>query len=329
MRAVLRKAYGSPEVLELGEVDRPELTDDGVLVRVHASSVNRLDWYFTTGRPLIARAMIGLRRPKTELVGTDFAGTVEAVGADVADLAAGDEVYGGRAGAFAEYVVVRDGVARKPSNLSFEEAAAVPVAGITALQGLRDQARLQPGQRVLVNGASGGVGTFAVQIAKALGAEVTAVCSTEKVEQARTLGADRVLDYTREDFTRGGERYDVLFDNAGSRSWRACKRVLQPQATVVLAGGPSKNALLGPLGHFAAARIGSMLSGRSAAQFLADLNRADLGVLRELIEAGKVKPVVERRYELSEIAAAVRYVGEGHARGKVVVTVGGAAAATS
>lgn len=321
MRAVLRKAYGPPEVLELGEVAEPELTDDSVLVRVRASSVNRLDWYFTTGRPWIARAMIGLRRPKSERLGTDFAGTVEAVGRNVSELALGDEVYGGRSGAFSDYVVVCDGVARKPANLSFEEAAAAPVAGITALQGLRDQAKVEPGQKVLVNGASGGVGTFAVQIAKALGAEVTAVCSTEKVGQARELGADHVCDYTREDFTRGGERYDVLFDNAGNRSWRACKRALAPDATVVLAGGPKENRLLGPLGHFAAVRVASRLSGRTAAHFLANLNRADLGVLRELIEAGKVKPVVERRYALSEIADAVRYIGEGHARGKVVVTV--------
>jgi NADPH:quinone reductase-like Zn-dependent oxidoreductase len=321
MKAVLRKDYGEPETLELGEAARPELKDDSVLVRVQASSVNRLDWYFTTGRPWIARLQLGLRAPKSPLIGADFAGTVEAAGKDVTDLAVGDEVYGSRAGAFAEYVVARDGVARKPANLSFQDAAAVPVAGITALQGLRDKAKLQPGQKVLVNGASGGVGTFAVQIAKALGAEVTAVCSTAKVEQARELGADRVIDYTREDFTRSAEHYDVLFDNAGTRSWRACKRVLARDATVVLAGGPKKNRLFGPIGHFVAVRLGAAVSSQIACTFLADVNPADLGLLRELIEAGKVKPVVERRYELREIAEALRYIGEGHARGKVVVSV--------
>jgi NADPH:quinone reductase-like Zn-dependent oxidoreductase len=272
------------------------------VVQVQASSVNRLDWYVTTGRPWIARLQLGLRAPKSHLIGADFAGTVETAGKDVTDLTVGDEVYGSRAGAFAEYVVARDGVARKPANLSFEEAAAVPVAGITALQGLRDKAKLQPGQKVLVNGASGGVGTFAVQIAKA-------------------LGADRVIDYTREDFTRSAEHYDVLFDNAGTRSWRACKRVLARDATVVLAGGPKKNRLFGPIGHFVAVRLGAAVSSQIACTFLADVNAADLGLLRELIEAGKVKPVVERRYELREIAEALRYIGEGHARGKVVVSV--------
>lgn len=321
MKAVLRREYGSPAVLELGEADTPEPGDDDVLVRVRAASVNRLDWYSLTGTPWIGRPAMGLRRPKSCLLGTDFAGTVEAVGRNVTELARGDEVYGGRSGSFAEYVAVRDGVARKPANLSFEEAAAVPVAGLTALQGLRDQANLQPGEKVLVNGSSGGVGTFAVQIGKALGAHVTAVCSTAKVEQARELGADRVVDYTREDFTRCGERYDVLFDNAGSRSWRACRRVLEREATVVLVGGPKRNRLLGPLGHFAAVRIGSAFSSRSAGFFLAKITRADLAVLRELIEVGKVRPAVERRYELSEIGAAIGYVGEGHACGKVVVTV--------
>jgi NADPH:quinone reductase-like Zn-dependent oxidoreductase len=272
------------------------------VVQVQASSVNRLDWYVTTGRPWIARLQLGLRAPKSHLIGADFAGTVETAGKDVTDLTVGDEVYGSRAGAFAEYVVARDGVARKPANLSFEEAAAVPVAGITVLQGLRDKAKLQPGQKVLVNGASGGVGTFAVQIAKA-------------------LGADRVIDYTREDFTRSAEHYDVLFDNAGTRSWRACKRVLARDATVVLAGGPKKNRLFGPIGHFVAVRLGAAVSSQIACTFLADVNAADLGLLRELIEAGKVKSVVERRYELREIAEALRYIGEGHARGKVVVSV--------
>jgi NADPH:quinone reductase-like Zn-dependent oxidoreductase len=267
--------------------------------------------------------MGGLRKPKDPGLGVDFAGTVEAVGKDVTHVRPGDEVYGGRTGAFAEYVLVRDAVAPKPANLTFEEAAAVPVAALTALKGFRDKAQLQPGQTVLVNGASGGVGTFAVQIAKALGAEVTAVCSTRNVDQARSLGADHVVDYTREDFTRSGRRYDVLFDVAGSRSWRACKRVLEPEGILVMAGAPKGNRWIAPLGHIARMRLASIPSSQKYAFFVANLNREDLGVLRELIEAGKVTPVVERRYELGEVADAIAYMGEGHARGKIVITVGG------
>jgi NADPH:quinone reductase-like Zn-dependent oxidoreductase len=320
MRAIVRESYGSPDILELREVAKPEVADDDVLVRIRAASVNRLDWYVATGTPYVGRPLTGLRKPKDEALGVDFAGTVEAVGRDVTQLHVGDEVFGGRSGAFAEYVSVGVGVAQKPANLSFEEAAAVPVAAVTALQGLRDKGQLQPGQKVLINGASGGVGTFAVQIAKALGAEVTAVCSTRNVDLVRSLGADHVIDYTREDFTRSGQRYDLLFDNAGSRSWWTCRRVLAPRATVVLVGGP-KTRLLGPLGHFAAMRLASLGSSRKAVFFMAKVDRPDLEVLRELIEAGKVTPVVERRYELSEIAEALRYMGEGHARGKLVVTV--------
>ena len=221
MKAIVRDKFGPPDILQLEEVEQPEFADDGVLVRVRASSVNRLDWYDLTGTPWVARPMTGLRRPKSRLIGVDFAGTVAAVGKDVTDLQPGDDVFGGRSGnsgAFAEYVCAQKGIARKPANLTFEEAAAVPMAALTALQGLRDHGQLQPGQKVLVNGASGGVGTFAVQIAKALGAEVTAVCSTRNVEQARSLGADHVIDYTSEDFTRSGRRYDVILDVAGSRS---------------------------------------------------------------------------------------------------------------
>jgi NADPH:quinone reductase-like Zn-dependent oxidoreductase len=262
-----------------------------------------------------------LLRPKSPLIGGDFAGTVEAVGKDVTDLQPGDEVFGGRSGSFAEYVCVRMGVARKPANLTFEEAAAVPVAALTALQGLRDHGQLQAGQKVLVNGASGGVGTFAVQIAKALGAEVTAVCSTRNVEQARSLGADHVIDYTREDFTRSGRRYDVLFDNAGSRSWSACRRVLERHATLVLVGAAKADRLLGPLRHVIRMRLASMRGSQKAVFFIAKFNRPDMAMLRELLEAGKVTPVIERRYELSEIADALRYMGEGHAQGKIVISM--------
>jgi NADPH:quinone reductase-like Zn-dependent oxidoreductase len=323
MRTIVHDRYGSPDVLKLEDIEKPDVADDAVLVRVHAASVNRLDWYGVTGTPYVARVLGGLRKPKEPGLGVDFAGTVEAVGKDVTHVRPGDEVFGGRTGAFAEYVSVLDAVVPKPANLSFEEAAAVPVAAITALQGFRDKAKLRPGQTVLVNGASGGVGTFAVQIAKALGAEVTAVCSARNVDQARSLGADHVIDYTREDFTRSGRRYDVLFDVAGSRSWRACKRVLEPEGILVMAGAPQSNRVIAPLGHIARVRLASIPSSQKYAFFVANLNREDLGVLRELIEAGKVTPVIERRYELSEVPDAVAHMGEGHARGKIVITVSG------
>jgi NADPH:quinone reductase-like Zn-dependent oxidoreductase len=320
MKTIVRRAYGSPAALELEETETPEPGDDGVVVRLHAASLNRVDWYHLTGTPYVGRPVMGLRRPKSRFFGTDFAGTVEAVGQDVAQFRPGDEVFG-RSSKFAEVVCADRAVALKPANLSFEEAAAVPLAALTALQGLRDQGQLQPGQKVLINGASGGVGTFAVQIAKALGAEVTAVCSARNVDLVRSLGADRVVDYTREDFTRSDERYDLMFDNAGSRSWSACTRVLAPKATVVLVGGPKTSRVLGPLGHVIAMKLAAKLGSRRAVFFMADLNQPDLEVLRELIEAGQVRPVIERRYAFGEAADALRYLGEGHAQGKLVIAV--------
>ena len=321
MRAAVRKTYGPPDVVALEDVEEPELTDDGVLVRVHAASVNPVDWHSLTGTPYVVRTDAGLLKPKSDRLGVDFAGTVEAVGKDVTRLRPGDEVFGGRSGAFAEYVCVRDAVVPKPANLSFEEAAAVPVAAITALQGLRDKGQVQPGQRVLINGASGGVGTFAVQIAKALGAEVTGVCSTRNVDLVRSLGADHVIDYTREDFTRSDRRYDLMLDVAGSRSWSECKRVLNPQATLVIVGGPKRNRLIGPLSHVVKVRLAAVRSSRKIEFFIAKLNQADLTFLGELLEAGKVTPAIEKRYELSDIAGALRHMGEGHAQAKIVVTV--------
>ncbi len=323
MEAIVHDKYGSPDLLERREVEQLEPADDGVLVRVRAASVNRLDWYVVAGTPWIARPLTGLRRPKTHLIGVDFAGTVEAVGKDVTDLQPGDDVFGARSGStgsFAEFVCAQNGIARKPANLTFEEAAAVPLAAITALQGLRDHGQVQPGQKVLVNGASGGVGTFAVQIAKALGAEVTAVCSTRNVEQSRALGADHVIDYTSEDFTRSGRRYDVILDVAGSRSWRQYRRVLNPHATLVIVGGPN-GRLLGPLGHIVKVKLAALRGSQKAVFFVGKWNKPDMEVLRELVESEKVKPVVERRYELSEIADALRYMGEGHVQGKLVITV--------
>jgi NADPH:quinone reductase-like Zn-dependent oxidoreductase len=323
VKAAVRERYCRPEEVEIRELERPVPGDDEVLVRVRAAGLNILDWYGVTGRPWIARATTGLRRPKEQRLGVDYAGQVEDVGRNVTEFRVGDEVFGARNGALAEYVVARAerAIVVRPASLPPEEAAVVGVAATTALQGLRDKGGLEPGQKVLINGASGGVGTFAIQIAKALGAEVTAVCSTPNVELARSLGADRVVGYTREDFTESGERYDLMLDVAGTRSLSACLRVLTPQAPLVMAGGPRANRLLGPLGHMARTRIGAVVRRRKVVNFLAHLTKADLELLRELIESGKVKPVIDRRYPLSEVGDALRYQGEGHPRGKVVVTI--------
>jgi NADPH:quinone reductase-like Zn-dependent oxidoreductase len=322
MKAIVHHRYGAPGVLEPRDVDKPALTDDGVLVRVRASSVNPAEWYAVTGRPYVARPAMGPLRPKHAVPGADFAGTVEAVGSAVTELRPGDAVYGGTSsGAFAEYVCVRKAVVPKPANLTFEQAAAVPTAAVTALQGLRDKGRIRPGQKVLVNGASGGVGTFAVQLAKAFGAEVTGVCSTRNVDLVRSIGADLVIDYTRADFTRSGQRYDLLLDVAGSRSWPEYRRVLKPKATLVLVGGPKANRWIGPLGHVARVRLASLGASQKVVFFVAKFNREDFVVLQELLEAGKVTPVIDRRYALSELPEALRYLGEGHARGKVVISV--------
>jgi NADPH:quinone reductase-like Zn-dependent oxidoreductase len=321
MKAIVHERYGRPDVLELCDVDKPVIEDDQVLVRVHAASVNPVEWYGVTG-PYFARIGNGLRRPKSTAVGGDLAGRVEAVGSDVKNLQPGDEVFGTSGGSWAEYAAAREArLAPKPANLSFEEAAAVPVAGLTALQALRDKARVQPGQKVLINGASGGVGTFAVQIAKSFGAEVTAVCSTRNVEQARSLGADRVIDYTQEDFTKRRERHDLMLDIAGSRSFSDFRRVLTPEATVVLVGGRMTYRGLGPLPHLFGTLLASKGRSQTATFFVAKITTEDLVYLGELLEAGKVTPVIDRQYELSEAPEALAYLGEGHARGKVVVTV--------
>jgi NADPH:quinone reductase-like Zn-dependent oxidoreductase len=315
--------YGKPDVLEVKEIAGPLVTDDGVLVRVRAASVNPADWHLLTGLPYIARPAFGMFKPKQEVLGVDFAGTVDEVGKNVTQFKPGDEVFGGRSGSFAEYVCVAEdrAVVLKPANVAFEEAGAVAVAAVTALQGLRDKGHVQPGQEVLINGASGGVGTFAVQIAKALGANVTAVCSTRNVDMIRALGADTVIDYTKDDFTSGDRRYDLMLDIAGSKSWSDCTRVLKPEATVVIVGGPDNSRLLGPLSHLAKMWLGSLRSSRKIVFFVANVNRQDMVVLRDLLEAGKVKPVIDKRYDLSEIADAFRYLAEGHARGKIVITM--------
>jgi NADPH:quinone reductase-like Zn-dependent oxidoreductase len=324
MRAIVQDVYGGPDVLELREIGRPVVMDDGVLVRVHAAGVNPADWHIMRGTPYIARLAFGLRKRKGEVLGIDFAGTVEVVGRNVKQFQPGDEVFGSGSGAFAEYVSVPEAraLALKPAKLTFEAAAAVPIAAITALQALRDQGNVQPGQEVLINGASGGVGTFAVQIAKTYGAKVTGVCSGKNVEMVRAIGADRVIDYTQEDFTQGEKRYDLMLDIAGNRPWSECQRVLHPTATFVAVGGPTGNRWIGPLGKSVVVRFASMRGSRKViSPFLAKTNTEDLVVLQKLLEAGKVTSVIDRTYPLSETPEAIRYVEEGHARGKVVVTL--------
>ena len=324
MKAAVRRRWGRPrEVVELVDIPKPEPRDDEVLVRVHASSINRADYYALGGAAVLMRPMIGgLRRPKEERIGGDFAGIAEAVGENVTDVRPGDEVFGVRSGAFAEYVAARNAVARKPANLSFEEAAAVPIAALTALEAVRDHGRLRPGQRVLVNGGSGGVGTFAVQVAKALGAgNVDAVCSAPNLERVRSLGADRVIDYAREDYTRGGERYDLVIDVAGTHSWRENRRVLVSGGTLVLTGMPTGNHVTGPMARLARLWLTSRIGRKKLVFFVCKPNRANLAALRELIEDGKVRPAVDHVYPLAEVADALEAMGEGHTRGKLVVRI--------
>ena len=322
MKAFVQDRYGSPDVLSLEEIERPPLTEGGVLIRVRAASVNAADWHFMRGEPLIARMAFGLRRPKQRIRGSDVAGTVEAVGKAVTRFHPGDEVFGSCRGSLAEFVCADESlVVAKPPGLSFEQAAAVPLAALTALQALRDQGHVQAGQKVLINGASGAVGPFAVQIAKAFGAAVTGVCSSRNLDMVRSIGADRVVDYSKEDFTEGEDRYDVLVDIAGTRPWSRLRRVLRPGATLVVVGGPSTNRLWGPVGHLAGMRLASLRDGRKVSVFVASTNHDDLVVLKEMLEARKITPVIDRTYPLSEAPEAIRYLETGHARGKVVITV--------
>ncbi|MGN9840954.1 NAD(P)-dependent alcohol dehydrogenase [Nonomuraea sp. H19] len=327
MKAFVLRSYGSPDQLELTEIDKPVPGPGEVLVRVRATSVQPYDWHFMRGEPYTARLLPGgpgLRRPPFSVLGADIAGEVEAVGAGVTEFTPGDEVYGmPKQGGFAEYACAPvSQLAPKPGNLSFEEAAAVPLAAGTALLALRDHGRIQPGQQVLVNGASGGVGTFAVQLAKAYGAEVTGVCSTHNVDLVRSIGADEVVDYTKEDFTRTGRRYDLLVDIAGSRPLRACRRVLARKGTFVCVGGPA-GRWLQPAGHvFATLAAGAFASQRVVvAEVVKCDTRRNLLTLTEFIEKGEVNPVIDRRFPFEEIPAAVRYQEEGHAPGKVVIAV--------
>jgi len=323
VKAIVYCDYGSPEVLKLVDIEKPVPNDNQLLVKVRAASVNPLDWHYMRGTPYFMRIQAGLRKPEVIRLGVDFAGTVEAVGRNVKKFKPGDEVFGGRTGAFAEYVTVFEdrAVVLKPANLTFEQAASIPIAGITALQGLRDKGQIQPGQKVLINGASGGVGTFAVQIAKSFGAEVTGVCSTRNVEMVRSIGADHVVDYTKDDFTKSGQRYDLMLDNVGNHSLSECTRVLNPQGKYIMIGGPS-GRWVDPLPRtLLNAKLLSRFVSQEVGMFLARLNKEDLTLLGDFIQAGKVKPVIDRRYKLSEVPAAIRYLEAGHAQGKVVITL--------
>jgi NADPH:quinone reductase-like Zn-dependent oxidoreductase len=325
MKAIAYCDYGAADVLKLEDVEKPAPGDDEILVKVRAASVNPLDWHFMRGTPYLARATMGLRRPESTALGVDFAGTVESVGRNVSAFKPGDDVFGGKTGAFAEYVTIRaaGSVVLKPARLTFEQAAAIPVAAITALQGLRDGGKLQSGQTVLINGASGGVGTFAVQIARSFGARITGVCSTRNVEMVRSLGAHDVVDYTKEDFVQRPERYDVVLDNVGNRSLAEFRRVLKPQGIYVMIGGGGVNeqGWIGPLGRPAQAFLLRPFVSQDMGLFIAHLDKKDLTVLGDLMQAGTVTPVIDRRFPLSEVPAAIRYLEDGHARGKVIITM--------
>jgi len=325
MKAIVYCDYGLAN-LKLADIAKPTPTDDQILVKVHAASVNPLDWHFIEGTPMIMRALgVGLRKPKDTRLGVDFAGTVETVGKNVTQFKAGDEVFGGRDGAFAEYVCPRAdrAVTLKPANISFEQAASINIAGITALQAVRDKGKVQPGQKVLINGASGGVGTFAVQIAKSFGADVTGVCSTRNLDMVRSLGADHVIDYTKEDFTKSGQHYDAILDNVPNHSLSECRGVLTPEGKYVMigGGGPNDNRWIGPFGRLIQTMVVSPFVSQKMGMMMAELKKSDLTILGDMMQSGKVKPVIDRTYKLSELPEAIRYLEEGHARGKVVITV--------
>ncbi len=322
MKAIVYDRYGSPDVLEQKEIETPAVADDQVLVKVHAASVNPVDWHRMRGEPWFMRTSEGLAKPKNAGLGADVAGRVEAVGRNVTYFQPGDAVFGMSIKTCAEYVRVSEqGVAQKPANLTFEEAAAVPVAALTALQGLRDKGGIQPGQKVLINGAAGGVGTFAVQIAKSFGADVTGVCSTRNVEMVGSIGADHVVDYTQEDFTRSGRRYDLILDAVANRSLSALRRALKPDGTLVLAGAAKGRSGGRPLLFLVRAVLMRRFVSQTVVPYMAKRSRDDLVLLKELIEAGKVTPVIDRSYPLSDVPEAIRYLEEGHAQGKVVITV--------
>ena len=323
MKAIVRDTYGSPDVLELREIDKPEISDNEVLLHVHAAGVGRDVWHVMAGLPYPIRlAGYGLRVPKNPVIGSDVAGVVEAVGKNVTRFQPGDEVFGIGKGSFAEYVCAReDKLAPRPENLTFEQAAVVAISGLTALQGLRDHGRVEPGQEVLIIGASGGVGTYAVQLAKAYGAHVTGVCSTTKVEMVRSIGADHVIDYTREDFAEGEQRYDLILDIGGNSTLARLRRTLTPEGTLIIVGGEGGGRWLGGTDRQLRAMMLSVFVGQKLGTFISSENHEDLIILKDLIESGAVTPVIDRTYPLAEVPEAIRYLQEGHAQGKVVIIV--------
>jgi NADPH:quinone reductase-like Zn-dependent oxidoreductase len=322
MKASVYTRYGPPDVVQITDVEKPVPKDDEVLIKVRAASVNPLDWHFMRGEPYFVRILAGLRKPKITRLGVDLAGQVEAVGRNVTQFKPGDEVFGTCRGAFAEYLCTSESaLVMKPDNVTFEQAASVPIAAFTALQGLRDKGQIQPAQKILINGAAGGVGTFAVQIAKSFGADVTGVCSTRNVDMVRSIGADRVIDYTQQDFTKSGQRYDLIFDCIGNHSLLACRRVLTPKGIYIAVGGPSGRWMIGPLASAITAPVLSRFVSQNFVTFIAKLSKKDLTIMHELMKTGKVTPVIDRSYSLSEVPEAIRYLEGGHARGKVVITL--------
>jgi NADPH:quinone reductase-like Zn-dependent oxidoreductase len=323
MKAIVYRQYGSPDVLKLEEIARPTPAHNELLIKVHAASINPLEWHFMRGMPYVMRLQAGMGRPKFTRLGVDFSGTVEAIGKDVKLFKVGDPIFGTADGALAEYVTTTElGLALKPTNMSFQQSASVPIAGLTALQGLRDAGQIRPGQKILINGASGGVGTFAVQIAKSLGADVTGVCSTGNVGMVQSIGADRVIDYTKEDYTKGTQRYDLILDTVGNHSLSEHLHVLTPHGIFVIVGGQSGDPWIGPLARFFGGYAISPFVSQKFVSFLADANKTDdLNTLRDLMQAGKLTPVIDRQYSLGEVPAAMRYLEKGHARGKVVINL--------
>jgi NADPH:quinone reductase-like Zn-dependent oxidoreductase len=322
MRTITQRCYGIPVGVRVESMAKPKPADDQVLIHVRASSINPVEWYGTMGQPRVMRLQGGIGLPSDWRLGYDMAGTIEAVGAKVTRFKPGDEVFGGVHGALSEYVVGREqgNFVVKPANMSFEEAAGIPIAGITALQALRDSGGIKAGQKVLINGASGGVGTYAIQIAKALGAEVTGVASTRNVEMARSLGADHVIDYTREDFTQSTARYDLILDIVGSQSFFDMAKVMKPDGVIVIVGGSKKGAMLGPIKRIACSKLAGPFIKPRMTFFVANVNKPDLEFLATLVREGKMKTVIDRRYPLEQTGAALEYLGEGHARGKIIVT---------
>ncbi|MFD2443840.1 NAD(P)-dependent alcohol dehydrogenase [Bacillus sp. CGMCC 1.16607] len=322
MKAIIYNKYGPSHVLKLMNIEKPIPKDDEVLVKIHASSVNPLDWHTMRGTPYLVRLQSGLSGPKNNRLGSDMAGQVEAVGKNVKGFQPGDEVFGGGNGTFAEYVCTSEKLlVKKPANVTFEQAAALPIAAFTALQGLRDHGRIKSGQKVLINGAAGGVGTFAVQIAKSMGAEVTGVCSTRNVEMVQSIGADHVIDYTQEDFTLSQKSYDLIFDTIGNHPLLKCRSVLSEDGTLLMVGSQSNGKFLGPLARSIRGLLMTRFISQRFIMFIAMWKKEDLIVLQELIDSGKVTPVIDRCYSLNEVPEAIRYLEKGHARGKVVISL--------